>query len=89
MLTMDTLVGKLAQLMTANRHRHEKAWEKVRVDRLHKLFPELEEAADILALVQAAVKAGVVRECHKQCDDGLIPAVRLNTFTFDRSLRFR
>jgi hypothetical protein len=74
---MDEQIDRLVTSLATNFKIHGKAWRKVRRDRVEKLLPDMDFEI-VESVVETAITRGLVKPCHKNCDDGMIPAIRLS-----------
>lgn len=66
----------LIRTMDINRVRHQKAWEKVRLDRIAKLFTEsAHEWVD--RVVEFGLSQGLLERCSKKTPEGSVSAIKL------------
>jgi hypothetical protein len=75
-------VNKLVKLMDDNRARHKNAWEKVRLDRVGKLLPDLTED-EVKEVVRIATEMDVIYHCQKMVDKiHVVDALKLNDWNY-------
>ena len=83
---MNEHIKKLVEILDTNRVKHQNSWEKVRLDRIEKLFPDLhpKEVGEIIA---EAIKQDEIYLCEKLVDKiHLVPAIKLNDWNYRRSV---
>ena len=82
---MKNVAEQLVLIMAANKRRHRKYWNKLRVDRIGKLVPE---GTNVDELLDFLVKNDIVKLTRKEDDFGnLVPAIQLKHKQFLESVK--
>lgn len=85
-MTMEQNIKKLVEILDTNRVKHQNAWDKVRLDRVDKLFPDLNKD-EVNKIIAAAIEQDEIRHCEKLVDKiHLVPAIKLNDWNYRRSV---